>query len=302
MKMYHQGKLMRVVDIRIGNQAVAEKWHGSRRVWPDDSSRANALRIKLPTKGTEDWAYWVHAIDAVRRYGANENNYLRIKVGDKWYYLIDSIDGNTPLAIEGGMIYYENGELFPTEGLGDVVVAEAKIDERNLTALPFEMSLENEPAPNKGMVAGSTVPGTEDEGGAIASAEYGYSQFKVLLPFIPYMVFKADIVKGAKESPLRAVGRVTGNTGAECAYWYLAIVGSGRYATNFEGDTRNEWEIASHYKFEADNVYHANDENMIIDMWYAHFYRGGTRYSLKVTVGAFTRTWNLPVISVNQRG
>lgn len=119
LKIYYKGKLRRILGIQVGDKQVAA-WYdvNKRKIWPDDSARSNALRVKLPERGTEDWAYWVHAVDALRTLGARDDCYMYLEIGGKKYYLIDSPDGSEPMQLEGNSIYFAGDADFPTEGIG----------------------------------------------------------------------------------------------------------------------------------------------------------------------------------------
>ena len=72
LKVYYKGKMRRILSIQVcdnnGELRDVTAWYdkNKRKIWPDDSARSNALRVKLPERGTEAWAYWVHAVDALR--------------------------------------------------------------------------------------------------------------------------------------------------------------------------------------------------------------------------------------------
>lgn len=197
MRMFHDKKLMRLVQCFAGKDRVREIWQGSHRLWPDDSSRSNALRIELPAYGTAEWAYWVHAMDAVQRLGASDECYMRIKIGDKYYYLLDSPDGSVPLQVDGGALYFEAGGDFPTDGLGTKVYVEAKVPERaERTDEEYAFKQSYTQGVYDEQVDPTNVPGVPN--GAAKSV------FKVMLPLIPSTLFKTFVTKGQKNSGVRA--------------------------------------------------------------------------------------------------
>lgn len=66
MRMHNRSmfrKYIRHVD--IGENAVNEVWHGDTMLYPDNETIVRELRLSVPDEGTEDWAYWVHAIRGV---------------------------------------------------------------------------------------------------------------------------------------------------------------------------------------------------------------------------------------------
>ena len=139
-----------------GGRRVTEIWRGDKLIWPSGNS-ARRIRVLLPARGSEEWAYWAHALEATK-YEASRQNYLRFKVGDFFYYINSSPDGTMPYKLDGDVLTLELGDGVPVDELGDVLVADARIQKRGVSLVggSFENSSRSvvEDVP---MLAGSVI-------------------------------------------------------------------------------------------------------------------------------------------------
>lgn len=115
-----------------GKSCVAHYRHG-KKVWPEDETLKNSIIVELPEEGSLDWAYWVHALARVEERGYSEDNYVRIKIGEKYYYVGAAPAGQKALQVRGGQFYYSDGRAIPGIAAGQVLQVEAKVRE----SLPF---------------------------------------------------------------------------------------------------------------------------------------------------------------------
>ena len=59
-------KRLYVYGIRIGETPVKRVMYGGRQIWPSNDDRAASLAVDMSFfPGTEDEAYWLHALNAV---------------------------------------------------------------------------------------------------------------------------------------------------------------------------------------------------------------------------------------------
>lgn len=309
MKEYYKGKLRRIVAIYSGADAVAERWRYGRRVWPDDSARSNALRLQLPAEGTLEWAYWVHAVDAVRTLGAAEDCYLRLQLGGKYYYLIASPDGSVPLELEGGMAYLPDGQEFPTDALGAQVTAEACIPSRWSGGRTIVWQYRN--APYHQMTEGSVYDtnASRDElpewisGYANYDKHIHYSRWNELMPIIPDTSFSCLGAKSRKEQNARYLFRVSGLFSGKFYCMRGSFLVGGRGDRSFNASLTEESYSGSRSIWtNSGNVYNAPDVGFKLEMWSAATGGASKKFGVWVVYPAFSRRWELDVVNVNTVG
>lgn len=301
MKKYYHGRLRRVVML-IGSErrAACDWWHGERRIWPDDSARSNALRIRLPERGTLDWAYWVHAVEAVRSMGAADDCYLRMKVGNKYYYLIDSPDGSVPLELDGGMAYFEGDESFPTDELGLTVDVEAVVPTRYggrrwvegmiQSVADFEFWQDEEHS-DKFVSADGTF----------AEYDYIWSSRNALLPILPDVLFISGTSKGRGEETPMLKYVVSGIPSGEVYYSMRANWHGGRglkknyWQLPVEPDGGRVYEVVNNLQ----NGYKSGDWGFSVGLGAASTGGESKDCGLCVVFANFSRKFVLDVVSVN---
>ena len=114
-----------------GGRRVTEIWRGDKRIWPSGDS-ARRIRVLLPARGSAEWAYWAHALEATKK-SSSRQNYLRFKVGDFFYYINSSPDGTMPYKLDGDVLSLELGDGVPVDELGEFLAADATIQKRRVT-------------------------------------------------------------------------------------------------------------------------------------------------------------------------
>lgn len=310
-RIFKDKKLRRIIASFVGNnKRVVSLWLGSRRIWPDDSARSNALRFRVPEYGTLDWAYWMHAIDAVTKIGARSDCYMRFKINGKYYYLIKSLDKSKPLVLDGGTAYYENGQTFPADGLGTSVQVEVKVPRRCGSKLWTEWHLGH---PKDYQYYQNTHTEQYDEyvteryemvPGVGISANHFVSRWKALLPIIPNTWFYLSISKGSREQNPRLMFDIKGlPSGAD--YYKLTA-----YKTGGRGEQFIEWKVPTsptsgmsieYVGNELNNQYKLGDYGYLLELR-SHDTGWHTNGGACVVFPDFTKTFTLPIISVNTAG
>lgn len=103
MNIICQGRQRRFVGASLGDTPVVEIWQGDKQIWPITEGIAHRIMVELPKKGTLDWRYWVHALDALNE-GAAPNNYMRFTVQGVDYYINSSFDGTEPYMLDSNVL------------------------------------------------------------------------------------------------------------------------------------------------------------------------------------------------------
>lgn len=103
MNIIYQGKQRRFVGASIGDTPAIEIWKGNKMIWPITDGIAHRIYVELPKRGTRDWQYWVHALDAVST-AAAPNNYMRFTVQGVDYYINSSFDGTEPYILDSNAL------------------------------------------------------------------------------------------------------------------------------------------------------------------------------------------------------
>lgn len=119
----------------LNGKRVAAIWKGTEngmiQIWPSGDV-AHKIRVALPQEGSIEWAYWVHALDALAKYDCTTNNYMRFGTSDGFYYYLQkSYDGSVPYIVNGSVLELELGEDgVPIDSLGTHISVQAKIRQR----------------------------------------------------------------------------------------------------------------------------------------------------------------------------
>lgn len=309
LRFYYKGKMRRLWGCQVGVADVAEIYDvNKRKIWPDDSARSNALRVKLPERGTEEWAYWVHALDAVRNLGAADDCYLYVEIGGKRYYLISSPDGSEPLQVEGNSLYFSGDGAFPTEGVGGKVSVHGVVPQRCGGKRWTEWDKSH---PTKGQYwqrDGQDTPRYDEVlSGAESPAWFDddmkgviHSSWRGVLPILPDTLFSALTSKGQKEQNVRFMFRVSGVASGTVYCERMAFEVGGRGERDVSGSLKEaDYATDRHVWVNGGNVYHAPDVGFTLDMW--TYCTGNLRQSCVWVVNPqFSRTWELEVVSINE--
>lgn len=310
LKVYYKGKMRRILGIQVGDRQVSA-WYdvNKRKIWPDDSARSNALRVKLPEKGTEAWAYWVHAVDALRNLGAADDCNLYVEINKKKYYLIASPDGSEPLQLEGNALYFTGDGAFPTEGIGASVtvhgVVPARCGGKRWTDWDADKADNCE---YKHVSNGSekdfdkevTNPPEWFDWWIRHDKPVIYSAWNALLPILPMTYFRAILSKTQREQPVRVLYRVSGLASEDVYCERKAYRIGNRGEHDVSSDLKEaSYDESSNVWVNNGNVYHAPDTGFKLEMW-----TGSTGSSMKsgvcVVHPQISKMWELEVVSVNE--
>lgn len=315
LKVYYKGKMRRILGIQLCDETGVLRdvtaWYdvNKRKIWPDDSARSNALRVKLPERGTEAWAYWVHAVDALRTLGAADDCYLYAEINGKRYYLIDAPDGSEAMQLEGNSLYFSGDGAFPTEGIGASVTVRCFVPARcggkrwtEWNASKPDYCEYNQRSSSSGVVYDSVAENPPDwfEWWIEHSRDVIYSSWQGMLPILPMTCFHAVTSKMQKEQNIRFMFRVSGvNSGVVFCERKTAKIG-GRGERDASADLKTEGYTESRDVWvNGGNVYNAPDVRFRLEMW-----TGTTGSSMAsgvcVVHPQISKMWELEVESINE--
>lgn len=95
----HTGELSDafVLEVDLGNKPVWEVDYGETKIYPDEGTRIEAVVVDVTESpwlqvGTDEWIYWIHAMDATRKESNSKCN-MKVEVGGKKYSLNAEVDG-----------------------------------------------------------------------------------------------------------------------------------------------------------------------------------------------------------------
>jgi hypothetical protein len=129
MFIIKDGKKRRFTGAFLGERRITEIWEGSKKMWPITDGVAKRIMLELPKKGTREWQYWVHAIDAVST-KSTQDNYMRVIYGELPFYIQNSPDGSVPYELNNSYLTLDYGEGIPIDSIGEAMEVEAVIKER----------------------------------------------------------------------------------------------------------------------------------------------------------------------------
>lgn len=134
MRMHNRTMFRKYVrNADIGSTAVNEIWHGDTMIYPDNETLVQKIQLVAPTVGTEEWAYWVHAVRGVT---LNNNIYSKsaqvsFTLGAETWWCGDNRPTKLPSVTltEAGLITFKTDEGMPAADLqaGDYLTIRAVI-------------------------------------------------------------------------------------------------------------------------------------------------------------------------------
>ena len=155
------GKLVRryVYDVRLGERKVSALYLGDKKIWPTLSDTVYSCVLDVAAvEGALDWAYWLHALDAVGKLGASAECYMKLTAGGR-EYMLGSTFGGWYLAEYDGratVVFGDNGPLWEKLQPGDVVTVQVRVPARELDVVQTP----HENAEVSGVVDVPWLPGT----------------------------------------------------------------------------------------------------------------------------------------------
>lgn len=292
-----------------GKSCVAHYRHG-KKVWPEDETLKNSIIVELPEQGSLDWAYWVHALARVEERGYSKNNYVRIKIGEEYYYVGAAPAGQKALQVRGGQFYYSDGRAVPQVTVGQYLQVEAKVQKSlpyfggtpEWNQLPYVLS------PQKFDVNCRNRTQAFDEGYRFYNHGYYFrpriKRYLInYLPLLPHDVFHVRVSKGGKEKNGMVdiqIYSMPSNTLVACIEYF--VCGGERNDRGVDpAFTRKAFRrgvSAGYVKWEPQtggNIVEG-DTYWRIAMYYD--YNGGVNdchVGFRRDTKAFTRTWQMPV-------
>lgn len=128
MNVVIQGRQHRFIGGSLGDKPITEIWLGDKQIWPNVEGLARNIVVELPQRGSRDWQYWVHAVEATKNQAAS-NNYMKFQHRGVNFYIQHSIDGSEAYKLEGNTLSVDmDGVLI--DQLGEYLEVDACIASR----------------------------------------------------------------------------------------------------------------------------------------------------------------------------
>lgn len=276
LKIYYKGKMRRILSMQKG-YADIKAWHDAekKQIWPDLKAKGNSLRITLPEKGTEEWAYWVHVVDALRTIGASDDCYLYFETRGRRIYLIDSPDGSEPMQLEGNALYFAGDSTFWPDYIDETLTFYGAAPERcggkRRSELWFRYATDmqyyqmNDGVEVKYDNMDENPPGWFGGLGSVF-----HSSWRNMLPIIPDTCFESITTKMQKEENVRFMFRVSGFSSGDvyCERMQAEIGGRGeRYIKSSLAESSATGGSGRHVWVNNENVFNPGDTGFTLDLW-----------------------------------
>ncbi len=155
------GKLIRkyLYDKRLGDRRVVAIYRDGVKIWPTLSDTVYSCVLDVnEAAGGVDWAYWLHALDAVAKLGVSAECYMQLTAGGR-EYMLGGTFGNWYVAQYDGratVVFGDNGPLWEKLQPGDVVTVQVRVPARELEVVRTP----HESAEVSGLVDVPWLPGT----------------------------------------------------------------------------------------------------------------------------------------------
>lgn len=130
MNVIVQGRQRRFIGGFLGDKPITEIWLGDKQIWPNMEGVARRIEVELPKRGSRDWQYWVHAVDATSSKSAPDN-YMRFSYEGLDFYIQSSPDGTPPYRLNNNVLTLELYDGILIDQLGEYLEVDAKIAARD---------------------------------------------------------------------------------------------------------------------------------------------------------------------------
>lgn len=129
------GKYVRryLYDKRLGDRRVVAIYRDGVKIWPTLSDTVYSCVLDVAAvEGALDWAYWLHALDAVAKLGASAECYMKLTAGGREYMLGSTFGGWYMAEYDGRatVVFGDNGPLWEKLQPGDVVTVTLSVPAR----------------------------------------------------------------------------------------------------------------------------------------------------------------------------
>lgn len=130
MNVIVQGRQRRFIGGFLGDKPITEIWLGDKQIWPNMEGVARRIEVELPKRGSRDWQYWLHAVDATSSKAAPDN-YMRFSHEGLDFYIQSSPDGTPPYRLNDNVLTLELYDGILIDQLGEYLEVDAKIAARS---------------------------------------------------------------------------------------------------------------------------------------------------------------------------
>lgn len=143
------GKKVRkyVYDVRLGDEKAVALYRGDKKLWPTLSDTIHSIILDVAEwEDKLEWAYWLHALDAVAKLGASSGCYMMLSAGGREYMLNSTFNRWTLARYDGvaTVVFGDNGPLFDKLRAGDEVKVELRVPVRYGVRVSAEPNLSAE--------------------------------------------------------------------------------------------------------------------------------------------------------------
>lgn len=267
------GKLVRryVYDARLGERNVSALYLDGRKIWPTLSDTVKSCVLDVAAvEGSLDWAYWLHALDAVGKLGAGKECYVKLTAGGREYMLGGTYGHWYEAEYDGRATvkFGDNGALWEKLQPGDEVEVEMRVPAR--------------------------------ESGSMASVSAATAEEVFSLPWLPGTGLAFTVGKGRKKTNADWDFTVAGQGSGT-----LHIDGAARITGHKRGDWATvvyarKMGVHQTMRFSWDDAYAAGDVGVLVRM-VAH--NGGTViHKSRLLWPGFVRTIRFKVSAVTRHG
>ncbi len=124
MKITHAGlKDAFVLEVDWGNVPVWEVDYGETPLYPDTETGVKQAKFRVPEYGTEDWCYYIHAMNAAKKECSTECNII-LRVTGREYSLFGSVNGLPAAQMTNeGYVTFPEGHVPTLQEMGEWVSA-----------------------------------------------------------------------------------------------------------------------------------------------------------------------------------
>ena len=140
------GKLIRkyLFDKRLGERRVVAIYRDGKKIWPTLSDTVYSCVLDVAAvEGSLDWAYWLHALDAVEKLGARADCYIKLTAGGRDYMLGKTFRNWYVAGYDGRatVVFGDDGPLCDKLKPGDEVRVQLRVPGRK--GADFATNIEN---------------------------------------------------------------------------------------------------------------------------------------------------------------
>lgn len=174
------GKYVRryLYDKRLGDRRVVAIYRDGVKIWPTLSDTVYSCVLDVAAvEGALDWAYWLHAVDALAKLGASAECYMKLTAGGREYMLGSTFGGWYLAEFDGRatVVFGDHGPLATKLRVGDEVTVRMRVPERESARCSVEGESVTECYEALPWLPGCRIGFTVSKGRKKTNAHWGFS-------------------------------------------------------------------------------------------------------------------------------